>query len=113
MIKDDWEKQRDELIKLKKERLDLEAQFVPTMITKAVDAARDSHPAARQLDGRVGRGRRSRTCRTFCSRSTRAAGARPGSTWRTGSCRASNPLTARVVVNRLWKRSSASGCRRC
>jgi hypothetical protein len=31
----DWEKKRDELIVLKRERIDLEAQFVPTMITEA------------------------------------------------------------------------------
>src|SRR5204862_5217925 len=35
LLKVGWEKHRDELVKLKKERLDLEAQFVPTMITKA------------------------------------------------------------------------------
>ncbi len=31
----DWEKKRDELISLKRERIELEAQFVPTMITEA------------------------------------------------------------------------------
>ena len=41
----------------KKERVDLEAQFVPTMITQGRAAARDSHSAARQLDGQIGQGR--------------------------------------------------------
>ena len=35
LFKGNWEKRRDELIKLKKQRLELERKFVPTMITKA------------------------------------------------------------------------------
>src|SRR4029079_4668655 len=35
-LQDGWDKRRDELTKMRKERVDLEAQFVPTMITKAV-----------------------------------------------------------------------------
>jgi hypothetical protein len=35
LFKADWEKKRDELISLKRERIELERQFVPTMITQA------------------------------------------------------------------------------
>src|SRR3954454_8540857 len=36
LMKKDWPKERDELVELKKQRVELESQFVPTMITKAV-----------------------------------------------------------------------------
>ncbi len=50
----DWEKRRDELVQLNRERVALESRFVPTMITKAVEPARDSCLATRKLDGRIG-----------------------------------------------------------
>jgi hypothetical protein len=36
-LKKGWQRRRDRLVQLKLERLDLEAKFVPTMITKAVE----------------------------------------------------------------------------
>ena len=55
-------------------------------------------PAARQLAGRVGRGRASRPCRASCRQLGATAGARRrGSTWRAGSSARDNPLTARVL----------------
>jgi Protein of unknown function (DUF1553)/Protein of unknown function (DUF1549) len=98
-----WEKKRDELIKLKKERVDLEAQFVPTMITQAVppreirilargnwmdNSGKVVHPHAphflKQIDTGGRRANRLDLARWLVSRD--------------------NPLTARVVMNRLWKR---------
>jgi hypothetical protein len=98
----DWEKRREELIKLKKERVDLEAQFVPTMVTQAVAPAEIRllprgnwmdrtgsvmHPHTphflKQLDTGTRRANRLDLARWVVSRD--------------------NPLTARVVVNRLWK----------
>ena len=68
----------------------LEAQFEPTMITQGGRAARDV-ASCRAATGWTTRARScSRTCRTSCSSSTRAAGGRLGSIWRTGSCRAIN-----------------------
>jgi hypothetical protein len=37
LIKGDWEKRRNRLTALKRKRLELENQFVPTMITQAVE----------------------------------------------------------------------------
>jgi len=36
LLDNDWAVRRDELVQLKKERLELESQFVPTMVTQAV-----------------------------------------------------------------------------
>ena len=99
----DWEKKRDEVIKLKKERLDLEAQFVPTMITQAVPpreirilargnwmdtSGKVVHPHAphflKQIDTGGRRANRLDLAQWLVARD--------------------NPLTARVVMNRLWKR---------
>ena len=101
-LDNDWEKRRDELIQLKKQRLDLEAKFVPTMITKAVEPREirllprgnwmdNSGPVVqphtphfmRQLDTGGRRANRLDLANWLVSRD--------------------HPLTARVVVNRLWK----------
>ncbi len=103
MLKAGWEKKRDEVIKLKKERLDLEAQFVPTMITQAVPpreirilargnwmdtSGKVVHPHAphflKQIDTGGRRANRLDLAQWLVARD--------------------NPLTARVVMNRLWKR---------
>lgn len=97
-----WEKRRDELIRLKKQRVDLESQFVPTMITQAVPPREirilprgnwmdKSGPVVQPntphflpplgVEGR--RANRLDLAKWTVSRE--------------------NPLTARVVVNRLWK----------
>jgi hypothetical protein len=102
LLDNDWEKRRRELIELKKARLELESQFVPTMITKAVEPPEirilargnwmdKSGPVVLpkpphflpQLDTLGRRANRLDLARWLVSRD--------------------NPLTARVVVNRLWK----------
>jgi hypothetical protein len=98
----EWEKRRAELIQLKKERLDLEGQFVPTMITQAVEPREirilprgnwmdTSGPVVQpkvpsfmqQIDAGGRRATRLDLAKWLVSRD--------------------HPLTARVVVNRLWK----------
>lgn len=102
VFKGDWEKRREELIQLKKQRLDLEGKFVPTMITKAVEPREirvlprgnwldNTGPVVqphtphfmRQLDTGDRRANRLDLANWLVSRD--------------------HPLTARVVVNRLWK----------
>ncbi|MCI0332807.1 MAG: PSD1 and planctomycete cytochrome C domain-containing protein [Planctomycetes bacterium] len=102
LLDNDWEKRRAEMIQLKKERLDLEAQFVPTMVTRAVEPREirvlprgnwmdKSGPVVqphtpqfmRQLDTGDRRANRLDLAKWLVSRD--------------------HPLTARVVVNRLWK----------
>ena len=52
-----WEKRRDELVQLKRERLELEVAIRADDDHQGRGAARDSRLAARQLDGYVGQGR--------------------------------------------------------
>jgi hypothetical protein len=102
-ISDKWQQDQDELTQLKKRRVELEGKFEPTMITDAV-APRDTRILARgnwmddtgevvqpatppflpplEVEGR--RANRLDLARWITSRQ--------------------NPLTARVVANRLWKR---------
>jgi hypothetical protein len=101
-LDNDWEKRRNELIQLKKERLELESQFVPTMITQAV-APREIRilPRGNWMDnsGPVVQPRTPHFLHrldTAGRRANRLDLAR----WVTSR---DNPLTARVVVNRLWK----------
>jgi hypothetical protein len=101
-IKRGWEKHRDRLIELKKQRIELEAQFVPTMITKAVPPAEirvlprgnwmdrsgkvvQPHVPAfmKQIDTGGRRANRLDLAKWLVSRD--------------------HPLTSRAVVNRLWK----------
>jgi hypothetical protein len=97
-----WEKRRDELVRLKRERVDLESGFVPTMITKPVEpreirvlprgnwmdvSGEVVQPRTPHFMAQVDNGGR---------RATRLDLAK----WLVAR---DHPLTARVVVNRLWK----------
>ena len=98
-----WEKRRDELVQLKRERVDLESRFVPTMITKPVEP-REIRVLPRgnwmDLSGEVVQPRTPH----FMSQ-VDTGGRRPTrlelAKWLVAR---DNPLSARVVVNRLWKR---------
>jgi hypothetical protein len=104
-----WQERRDELMQWKHERLDLEEQFVPTMITQAAAKPRDIRilPRGNWLDqsgevvqpqiphifGPLDVGKR---------RVTRLDLAK----WLVDG---KNPLAARVVMNRLWHRYFGTG----
>jgi hypothetical protein len=103
LFKGDWQARRDELIALKRERLELEAQFVPTMITKATKP-RETRilPRGNWMDqsGEVVQPQVPHffePIKVGDRRPTRLDLAR----WLVDG---KNPLTARVVVNRLWHR---------
>lgn len=103
MLKRDWPERQKKLIALKKRRAELEGQFVPTMVTQAVEP-REIRILPRgnwldhsgkvvgphvphflaQIDTGAKRANRLDLARWTVSRD--------------------NPLTARVVANRLWKR---------
>ncbi|HEY3392396.1 MAG TPA: PSD1 and planctomycete cytochrome C domain-containing protein [Lacipirellulaceae bacterium] len=101
-LKKGWEQRRDKLIELKRRRLELEAQFVPTMITKAVEPREIRVlPRGNWMDksGKVVQPRVPQFMQQMEAngrRATRLELAR----WLVAR---ENPLTARVVVNRLWK----------
>jgi mono/diheme cytochrome c family protein len=101
-LDNDWEKRREELIQLKKQRLDLEAKFVPTMITKAVaPRAIRLLPRGNWMDksGPVVQPHTPHFMRQL-ETGGRRANRLDLATWLVSR---DHPLTARVVVNRLWK----------
>lgn len=103
-----WEKRLRELSELKKERIDLEAQFVPTMITRAVKP-REIRVLARgnwmDKTGKVVEPRVPHFLKQVDS-GDRRANRLDLARWVVSR---DNPLTARVVVNRLWKQYFGTG----
>jgi hypothetical protein len=107
-IKADWAKQRDELIKLKKERVDLEAQFVPTMITRAVPPREIRVlPRGNWMDNS---GQVVQPHTPHFMKQLDTGGRRPTrldlAKWVVSR---DNPLTARTFVNRMWKQYYGTG----
>jgi hypothetical protein len=102
-LRGDWQKQRDELIALKKERLELERQFVPTMITRATKP-REIHilPRGNWMDhsGEVVQPQIPHFFEPLAVEGRRATRLDLANWVVDGD----NPLAARVVVNRLWHR---------
>jgi hypothetical protein len=108
LIKIGWEERRDKLIALKQQRLQLEQQFVPTMITEAT-APRDVRvlPRGNWMDqsGEVVQPQVPHSLKRISTsgrRPTRLDLAR----WLVDG---GNPLTARVTMNRLWQRCFGTG----
>jgi hypothetical protein len=108
LIKPGWEKKRDELAKLKKERVDLEAQFVPTMITKAVPPREIRILARGNWMDKSGKVVQPHTPHFLKQIDTggRRANRLDLAQWLVSR---DHPLTARVVVNRLWKQYFGTG----
>ena len=102
LLRDDWHKRRDRLIQLKIKRAELESQFVPTMITQAV-APREIRILARgnwmDQSGKVVQPSSPHFLPRL-STGDRCANRLDLARW---VVTRDNPITARVIVNRLWK----------
>jgi hypothetical protein len=108
LLKPDWVKRRDELVTLRRRRVELEAQFEPTMITQAVEP-RVVHvlPRGNWMDdsGPVVQPHVPRFLKQIESQGRRA-NRLDLAKWTVSK---ENPLTARVVANRLWQRFYGTG----
>ena len=107
-LKNDWQQRRTELMKLKRRRLKLEGQFEPTMVTQAIEP-RETRilPRGNWMDntGKIVEPRVPHSLPPVDAagrRATRLDLAR----WLVAP---EQPLTARVVVNRLWQRYYGAG----
>jgi hypothetical protein len=108
VLKGDWQKRRDELLRLKRQRIDLEKKSLPAMITQAVEPREvrvlprgnwmdQSGPIVEpgtphslaQIHAPGRRANRLDLARWLVSRK--------------------NPLTARVAMNRIWQRFFGTG----
>lgn len=100
---EEWQKRREQLLSLKLKRVELEGQFEPTMITQA-GAPREIRilPRGNWMDksGKVVQPNTPQ-CLPRLSVGDRRANRLDLARWVVAR---ENPLTARVVVNRLWKR---------
>lgn len=100
----DWEQQRAALTELKKRRVELEGQFVPTMVTEAVSPPQETRILARgNWMDKTGPLVEPATpeCLPPLEVNGRRANRLDLARWLVNK---ENPLTARVVVNRAWKR---------
>lgn len=108
LIDGDWPEKLDELTKLRKERVELEAQFLPTMITRAVKPREIRVLSRGNWMDKSGKVVQPHTP-TFMKQ-LETGGRRPNrmdlAKWVVSR---DNPLTARVVVNRLWKQYYGTG----
>jgi hypothetical protein len=102
VIDQEWEKRLAELTELRKQRVDLEAQFVPTMITRAVKPREIRILARGNWMDKTGKVVQPRVPHFLKQIDTgdRRANRLDLAKWVVSR---DNPLTARVVVNRLWK----------
>ncbi|HMO83423.1 MAG TPA: DUF1553 domain-containing protein, partial [Lacipirellulaceae bacterium] len=108
VIKKDWRKSLAKLVELKQQRVNLEGQFVPAMITQAAPPREVRIlPRGNWMD-KSGPVVAPRT--PSCLPQLPAAGTRGTrldlARWLVDR---GNPLTARVVVNRLWQRFFGAG----
>jgi Protein of unknown function (DUF1553)/Protein of unknown function (DUF1549)/Planctomycete cytochrome C len=101
-LKHGWQERLEKLIRLKSKRLDIEAEFLPTMITKAVEPREIRIlPRGNWMDksGKVVQPRTPQFLRPI-EMGQRRASRLDLARW---LVMRDHPLTARVVVNRLWK----------
>jgi hypothetical protein len=101
-LKGDWEARRRKLINLKKKRVELEGEFVPTMVTDAVPPREIRVlPRGNWMDtsGKIATPQTPHFLRQLAT-GKRRANRLDLARWTVAR---HNPLTARVVMNRLWK----------
>lgn len=108
LIDGGWEEKLAELTKLRKERVELEAQFLPTMITRAVKPREIRVLSRGNWMDKSGKVVQPHT--PAFMKQLETGGRRPNrmdlAKWVVSR---DNPLTARVVVNRLWKQYYGTG----
>jgi hypothetical protein len=108
VLKGDWKGRQRRLLEVKQKRVELEGQFVPAMITKAI-SPREVHilPRGNWMD-RTGPVVAPHTPH-FLSQIEKASGRATRLDLAKWTISRENPLTARVAVNRLWQRYFGMG----